>query len=862
MKDQRQTAYNLLKNREEQTDAEFISSVESQTSYKAKSFEEPKFPLQTSPEAAQSYIDRARNSYFGYEASMAASFLYALISQSTSKRKIAFSGSKPDSEEMDVSNYYEILGIDPDTPDSEIKDKVEASYKTLIENAKKNLDPVENKEIFQKIEEARVVLGNEKNRSDFNNIFYAKEPVKTKINEKNVELSVANLGAEVKEKYKLIRPGGEVDKTFVIKLISTKEIDENAKEKTNSFVNNALETRIDYDSADLLEMKTSGAIPEGTTLEELNLATVLYAKGADAFDLQGATEKNSLLSQEQKDSFYRVGDVLASYQTFNDNFSTQLKQANGTPIIKIDQIPVYEFRQTPQNIKLKWENNTFNPSNSVFQKAKDLSGKSLEKFKNNFKGSTKQRIKRGAVKRGVARGVKRSAVKVGAKTAVKLGIRGLLAGFSGGVTLALELGGRILGKLLKPITSRFSRFINKHGKDFLIAGAALAGLGFVTNSAIMLAGGIGILLSPILIPLFIFIAAAAVPAIGLSTILTIVGTPVLIGFILLVINSSAFVVPGPGDPIAYSPPGSGPPIQSRFMNVTKTTNASGQLPNDVDHLVTYTITITPLLEDITITNFNENCSVVSNSPLNCPGFENVTVQGQPVGTFPPPLPSTPINVGSSYVITYDMNFESPTFNDSLINNTFIVTANTQSSSGEVASARAYVIIGNPPSDCPSIWPVNLNNNYFVNQGPGGPVTHTNLEAIDVHVYPATRPPTATDVAIATHFGTVDSFGIDYYGGLYVNIRGSCGGSPFISRHVHFLSIDTSITLGMTVTPGTVLGRIGCTGYCNFPHDHYMFMDENYDNNPPFLMEWPYIPEDTPGQLRGCVFESGCNQYIP
>lgn len=182
-------------------------------------------------------------------------------------------------------------------------------------------------------------------------------------------------------------------------------------------------------------------------------------------------------------------------------------------------------------------------------------------------------------------------------------------------------------------------------------------------------------------------------------------------------------------------------------------------------------------------------------------------------------------------------------NDSTIINTVTIEAAIEGVAEKQTAVTSVVIrVGTPPEDCPSGWPTAKG---WVNQGPNGPATHQDTEAVDIH-----GNASGTNV-YATHKGTAYSFRDQYKNefreyGLDVQIFGACGGKNFSSLYVH-LSSTTISKSGQAIKKGDTLGAVGCTGWCASPHVHYQFRGVS--------MGTPFIPIAVP---RGCVLRNSCN----
>jgi hypothetical protein len=184
-------------------------------------------------------------------------------------------------------------------------------------------------------------------------------------------------------------------------------------------------------------------------------------------------------------------------------------------------------------------------------------------------------------------------------------------------------------------------------------------------------------------------------------------------------------------------------------------------------------------------------------------------------------------------------------------------------------SEAPVGLGDCPTEGPAGWPVTTDRGmyYYVAQGPFTPGpnkwSHYGLEAIDVSYEGIAN---LNKQAIATHPGTVASVGIDSWGGAYVDLRGTCNGGKFRSRHVHMYW--TTVTDEQTVVRGTKLGPVGDTGHATGKHDHYEFraidrFGSTTFANSPLPMAPPYIPKVVPrGCVQGATDAPPCDVRVP
>lgn len=455
--------------------------------------------------------------------------------------------------------------------------------------------------------------------------------------------------------------------------------------------------------------------------------------------------------------------------------------------------------------------------------------------------------------------------KVGAfisSAATKLGITGAITSITTALgTVAPGIGnlvGAAIGVIGGFLIEKVWGFIKKH-KDFFLGllgvglGLGLLGLGLpVLVAAVpIVLGGMAMFGSAVspsagggIGGVYNSISAgflAIFPSFALPMALSFLGLIVAIILILFIINSSAYVVP----PTTYLSSTMNPYI--KLEKTIESTN-SGFASFDNSKLpltVTYKVTITPLKANLTNVNLKYKCSVVKekSSPA-CPKIQ---------GSFPESIDE--IKVGVPYSLTYTHNFTPPTFQDTLTIDTILLKADVVNYVFDSSiSTSASVSIGNPPSECPAIWPIASGNAAPLTQGAFSPsgYSHSRMEAIDVGVSGVQVVAGNSGIAIVDQNSCY---------GKYVEIQSTCN-SSFKSRYGHLESI--TVHNGEKVAMGQIIGVSGNTGNCTTgPHLHYDFrspedITKRYPENPPYMAK-PYLPTTPP---RGCYSVASCNTTIP
>ena len=274
---------------------------------------------------------------------------------------------------------------------------------------------------------------------------------------------------------------------------------------------------------------------------------------------------------------------------------------------------------------------------------------------------------------------------------------------AGPVGIAIGLA---VGWLVDKAKDLGSWLIRNAPKVAIGLGALLFGTGFALNSSLLMgtgglvgfgglvgqAGGVGPALSRaggFASSVITGITSLAVASIATPLIVALISIPVLVAIILFIINSGAYIVP----PSSFSVLEENPHI-----GIVKEVSPSGPFENsNLPLTVTYTITITAKRGTLTNIGFEHKCGAIAkNSTNSCPA------------PLPQSIPQE-ISPVEPYVFTYTQTYSGSSYRDSLVINTFTVTADTPETTGASASGVASIIIGNPPTGCYKVagtWPAN------------------------------------------------------------------------------------------------------------------------------------------------------------
>lgn len=322
------------------------------------------------------------------------------------------------------------------------------------------------------------------------------------------------------------------------------------------------------------------------------------------------------------------------------------------------------------------------------------------------------------------------------------------------ISIAAQYGKQIAGKIID--------WINQNKEAFV---GILGGLGVVSGLGVIAVGGPALVaFVPMAVGGMSLIGAAAggmkgigkgvsgfwntvlagfttvfFPSIAVPFLITALALPFLIAIIIFIINSGAYIVP-PSESLLVS--------ENTFIEVTKTATPSGPFENNNLPLkIKYDISVRAKKGQLINIRFSHTCKTT-----------NKNSQGSCDAPLPEDKPES-ISPTSPYVFSYETTYSGDTFKDSLVINTFTVTADSTESKNETTSGSASIIIGEAPTQCLTLsgtWPggykANMENaiSYLV----------TNYNSYLARVC------SGGDLALKYNPSTVDYWG--FYHGTYVD----------------------------------------------------------------------------------------------
>lgn len=299
---------------------------------------------------------------------------------------------------------------------------------------------------------------------------------------------------------------------------------------------------------------------------------------------------------------------------------------------------------------------------------------------------------------------KRAAKSVATKVAGEAAAEAIGAAALSEIPVVGPILGYVAGWIASKVIEKVGPFIKKYGKyvvglpivaaGFLIQGVAgwsMVGIG--AGIALFPSGGLSSLGSSMSNAAGFFFSNLLLPTIVGPLIAILIGIPVVVAIMLFIINSGAYVVP---------PEELGGPGENPYISVTKEVGPQTSYDNkDLPVTVTYTITVKAKKGTLENIKFTDDCEVIK---------EKETFKCD--STLPEQTP-TIISPVEDYTFSVEKSYQGSRYNDSLIINTFSVTADTSDAKGTSATGASSLIIGNPPTACYTFtgeWPASYRAN--------------------------------------------------------------------------------------------------------------------------------------------------------
>lgn len=457
-------------------------------------------------------------------------------------------------------------------------------------------------------------------------------------------------------------------------------------------------------------------LPQGFNGEQLTTALNLYSQGVRSEKLEQQIDQSEKLlanlSERERQSLYAIPYLVAAFEEYDPKRSSQLQTAY-TPSITIQQVPSTAVSQDNRFVFERLEG-YFSPV------IKQVAGKGIGLAKKKVKDFAAKAIEKGGKK------LIKKAFKKGAGLAIKAGAKAAIAGAAQAIGTTVPVLGNIVAfivtevipRLIKGATKLFSAFLKAvtGEKDFRKQLRNLAAFVFVFALALgqpVLAGVAGFTAVSAQAAIlgsqgistgiagagqtFVYgLYAVAAPAIGIPILLALLVTPFVIAFIIFIINSGAFITP-------YAPALQITAFDNPYIKVEKTVTPDEVSNPPPNRTISYTVTVTAIQGSLTNISFSNSCEIFGESSgVSCP---SATVPA-------PPLLISPIN---PHTFSYQRSIGS-SIADSIVSDTFTVTADAEGALSQSNSSSASLVVGNPPLGCllPSdnalAWPSSLRNN--------------------------------------------------------------------------------------------------------------------------------------------------------
>jgi len=208
----------------------------------------------------------------------------------------------------------------------------------------------------------------------------------------------------------------------------------------------------------------------------------------------------------------------------------------------------------------------------------------------------------------------------------------------------------------------------------VIAGVGAFGLASAATSGAITLGSVGAGIAG----LFAAIGTLIVGPIVMPFLIIFLIVPIVVALILFVINSGAYIVP----PVISTE-------ENPYISITKVAAPEGPFQNSqLPRSIKYTVTIAAKKGPLTNISYNETCNVSKKGgTANCPDVKSQIPQ--PPDTISPSVPVT-----FDYTTTYTKEFT-----DSIVTNTFSVSAYESGGENITTSGSSSVIFGSPPTGC-------------------------------------------------------------------------------------------------------------------------------------------------------------------
>jgi len=325
-------------------------------------------------------------------------------------------------------------------------------------------------------------------------------------------------------------------------------------------------------------------------------------------------------------------------------------------------------------------------------------------------------------------------------------------------------------------------------------------------------------------------ASFSLPTVPLLT--AIFGATIGLTIFIVIVVSGAFILPNKTIQTPF--------YEKDFFKVEKIASQS-QMDNDEliqNPFITYHIRITPQQgKKMTIISIREKVDLVYDTSSNSPP----SINGH---SFDQELKEKGNEVNNIWETTYQLQVSEKFKNTAIVNTVTVEAAIEEESGSFQKSATAVVIIGNPPDDCPYLWPLATVTKDMITSIPFemriiDGLSRPHKDAIDIAF-----PGIFGTPVLATHRGIVSGRGYNSGKGNYVSIQGVCNGHVFYSSYYHLSSIESNIKIGSPIFvqsdqgERTVIGKVGSTGFSTGPHLHYEFSDPGIDPD----MKVPFVPE--------------------